>query len=144
LNFTGFLAPTYSNHTILADYDPLTCGLCEWTAISYEALPWEYSWTVPFDMEQLISFMGGPATTESRLDTMFIPGLKTTSVGTGGTNGIGTTLFNPDNEPSFATPFLYNYLQGRQYKSVLQSRQVLDQYYNTGPSGLPVIPMLVQ
>jgi hypothetical protein len=52
----------------------------------------------------LITFMGGPATTESRLDTMFIPGLKTTAVGTAGTNGIGTTLFNPGNEPSFATP----------------------------------------
>ena len=55
----------------------------------------EYSWTIPYDMETLISFMGGPQTTETRLDTMFIPGLKTTGTGTGGGNGIGTTLFNP-------------------------------------------------
>ena len=39
--------------------------------------------------------MGGPQTTETRLDTMFVPGLKTTGTGTGGGNGIGTTLFNP-------------------------------------------------
>jgi len=88
-------------------------------------------------MQTLITFMGGPATTESRLDTMFIPGLKTTAVGTAGTNGIGTTLFNPGNEPSFATPFLYNYLQGRQYKSVLRSRQTVNTYYSSSPSGLP-------
>ncbi len=63
LGFSGFLAPTYSNHTIQPNlpngsYTPLDCGECEWTAISYEALPWEYSWTVPFDMQTLISFMG--------------------------------------------------------------------------------------
>ncbi|KAK4991050.1 hypothetical protein LTR50_002130 [Elasticomyces elasticus] len=149
----------FANGTILAGYDPLSCGECEWTAICYEALPCnlalppypaptfgttpsnaqpgEYSWTVPFDMSTLISFMGGPTRTESRLDAMFLPGIKTTTVGSGGTNGIGSTLFNPGNEPSFATPFLYNYLRGRQWKSVLRSRQVVDQYYSTAPSGLP-------
>jgi putative alpha-1,2-mannosidase len=115
----------------------LTCGECEWSAIAYEALPWEYSWTVPFDMETLISFIGGPNATESRLDMMFKPGQRTTTVGAGGTNGIGDTLFNPGNEPSFATPFLYNYLPRKQWKSVLRSREVVDQYYTTSPSGLP-------
>ncbi|KAK5001505.1 hypothetical protein LTR60_007361, partial [Cryomyces antarcticus] len=133
LNYTGFLTPMYPNGTIQSGYDPLSCGACEWDAIAYEALPWEYSWTVPFDMETLISFIGGPARTESRLDAMFVPNLKTTAVGTGGTNGIGSTLFNPGNEPSFSTPFLYNYLQGRQYKSVQRSRETVNQYYTTGP-----------
>ncbi|KAK4951117.1 hypothetical protein LTR28_006897 [Elasticomyces elasticus] len=140
----------FANGTILAGYDPLSCGECEWTATCYEALPCnltlspypaptvgEYSWTVPFDMSTLISFMGGPTRTESRLDAMFLPGIKTTTVGSGGTNGIGSTLFNPGNEPSFATPFLYNYLRGRQWKSVMRSRQVVNQYYGTAPSGLP-------
>lgn len=88
-------------------------------------------------MATLISFMGGPSTTEARLDMMFKPGLKTTSVGSGGNNGVGTTIFNLGNEPSFFTPFLYNYLQGRQWKSVLRSREVVNQYYLAAPSGLP-------
>lgn len=41
------------------------------------------------------------------------------------------------NEPSFATPFLYNYLPGRQWKSVLRSRQTVDTYYSNTRSGLP-------
>ena len=41
------------------------------------------------------------------------------------------------NEPSFATPFLYNYLPRRQSKSVLRARQIINQYYSTSPSGLP-------
>ncbi|KAH6665156.1 glycosyl hydrolase [Halenospora varia] len=140
LNYTGFLAPLLANGTrepASSGYDPLGCGFCEAGGVAYEALPWEYSWTVPFDMETLIEFMGGPNATESRLDTMFIPGLRTNGVGVGGANGAGDSLFNPGNEPSFSTPLLYNYLQGRQYKTVLQTRSVVNMYYNDGPSGLP-------
>ena len=142
LNYTGFLAPTYSNLTVQPNeangsYTPLSCGECEWSAIAYEALPWEYSWTVPHDMATLITFMGSVQTTESRLDTMFVPSLKDSAVGTGGTNGVGTTIFNPGNEPSFATPFLYNYLGKRQWKSVMRGRDIVNEYYNTGPSGIP-------
>lgn len=38
LNFTGFLAPTYPNGSY-QDYDPLSCGACEWSSISYEGVP---------------------------------------------------------------------------------------------------------
>lgn len=136
-NATGFLAPTFPNNTILPAYDPTTCGECEWTAIAYEATPWEYTWSLPFDMATLITLMGGPAATERRLDTMFVPGLRTTSVGSGGTNTLGDALFNPGNEPSFGTPFLYNNLPRRQHRSVARARQTVDAFYGVGPSGLP-------
>lgn len=134
LNFTGFLAPKFANGSGVDGYDPATCGGCEWDSVTYEALPWEYSWTVPHDMETLITFMGGPNATEARLDVMFKPGFSA-SRGSDGTNGIGSTLFNPGNEPSFATPFLYNYLQGKQFKSVLHARETINTFYNAGPSG---------
>lgn len=87
-------------------------------------------------METLISFMGGLARSKARLDTTFIPELKTGAVGSGGTNGIGSTFFNPGNELSFSTPFLYNYPQGRHHKPVIRSREVVNQYYLDMPSGL--------
>ncbi|KAI0015442.1 alpha-1,2-mannosidase family protein-like protein [Xylariomycetidae sp. FL0641] len=134
LNFTGFLAPTYANGSI-QEYDPLSCGECEWSSISYEGVPWEYTWTIPFDMATLIDMMGGPAQAEARLDTMFVPGL--TGSDQGG-NSAGTTIFNPGNEPSFMTPFLYNYLAGgRQHRSVARSREVVDRYYGTERWGIP-------
>ncbi|EFR04110.1 glycosyl hydrolase [Nannizzia gypsea CBS 118893] len=137
LNYTGFLAPTWPNGSVTPGYDPLDCGECEWSSHSYEALPIEYGWTVPFDMKSLIKLMGGRETMERRLDQMFVPGLRMGDVGSGGTNTVGTTLFNPGNEPSFFTPFLYNYLPGRQWKSVLRLRDTVNSYYNTQPSGLP-------
>jgi putative alpha-1,2-mannosidase len=66
---------------------------------------------------------------------MFIPGLQDGSVGAG--NGAGTAIFNPGNEPSFGTPFLYNYLQGRQWKTVMRSRQIVNEYYSNGRDGVP-------
>lgn len=85
-------------------------------------------------MATLITLMGGPNTTESRLDTMFIPGLSESALGG---NSIGTMIFNPGNEPSFMTPFLYNYLGGKQYKSVQRVHEIIDGFYSTGRSGLP-------
>ncbi|KAL1962334.1 hypothetical protein VTN77DRAFT_9825 [Rasamsonia byssochlamydoides] len=135
LNFTGFLAPRFSNGTFnTSGYDPLYCGECEWSAISYEAVPWEYSFTVPHDMETLISFMGGPTTFESRLDLMFKPGVAVQNLGA---NGAGiTTLMNIGNEPDFMTPYLYNYIN-KQAKSVQQSRSLANQYYKDAPYGIP-------
>lgn len=46
------------------------------------------------------------------------------------------TIFNPGNEPSFGTPYLYNFV-GRQDLSVLRSRFVAKTYYHPTPDGLP-------
>jgi putative alpha-1,2-mannosidase len=108
---------------------------CSWSDVTYEGLPWEYSWTVPYDMETLISLMGGPLAAEARLDAMFMPGIASGGVGAG--NGAGTTIFNPGNEPSFGTPFLYNYIGRKQWKSVMRSREVVNQYYSNGRDGIP-------
>ena len=139
LNHTGFIAPRSANGSRDSEWIPEGCGGgCENGGYTYEALGWEYTWNVPHDMETLIEFSGGPNETEARLDTMFEPGLKGRGgVGEGDLNSAGDTLFNPGNEPSFATPFLYNYLPGRQWKSVKRSREIVNQYYHTGPSGLP-------
>ncbi|PTB41856.1 glycoside hydrolase family 92 protein [Trichoderma asperellum CBS 433.97] len=125
---SGFLGPRYPNGTMI------TIGPQD-ESYTTEGLPWEYTWTVPFDMQSLIEKMGGVDATEKRLDLMFVPNLRTTDLGVG--VGSGTTLFNPGNEPSFGTPFLYNYLPGRQYKAVNQSRVNIDENYFAGSNGLP-------
>jgi putative alpha-1,2-mannosidase len=45
LNYTGFMAPRFSDGAFnTSGYDPLLCGPCEMSAITYEAVPWgEYS-----------------------------------------------------------------------------------------------------
>ncbi|KAL0258506.1 hypothetical protein SLS55_006002 [Diplodia seriata] len=41
------------------------------------------------------------------------------------------------NEPSFATPFLYNYVPGNQWKTVNQSRAIVDTFYSDARNGYP-------
>ncbi|KAM0263166.1 hypothetical protein ACHAQJ_001321 [Trichoderma viride] len=127
-NTSGFLGPRDPNGTAIT-ISPQD------ESYTTEGLPWEYTWTIPFDMQELIEKMGGADATEKRLDLMFVPNLRTVDLGVG--VGSGTTLFNPGNEPSFGTPFLYNYLPGRQYKAVNQSRVNIDGNYFAGANGLP-------
>jgi putative alpha-1,2-mannosidase len=75
--FTGFLTPRNSSGAWVdpETYNPALCGGCEWSAITYEAVPFEYSFVVPHDMETLVQFMGGETEFERRLDYIVSLGL---------------------------------------------------------------------
>ncbi|KAK3680163.1 hypothetical protein LTR78_000540 [Recurvomyces mirabilis] len=134
-NFTGFLAPRLSTGEFnLSDYNPALCGGCEWSSITYEGTPFEYSFTVPHDMESLIQFMGGSSEFERRLDYIFMPNTSEQNLGANG-GGI-TTLMNIGNEPDFATPYEYNYIS-KQYKSVQRARELANQYFHDANYGVP-------
>ncbi|QSZ33934.1 hypothetical protein DSL72_005513 [Monilinia vaccinii-corymbosi] len=130
LGFNGFLVPR-SNAGFIKQ-DPLSCGGCYWGDAYYEALPWEYSFNMHHDMDTLVALSGGPSIFVDRLNIMFKPGINTS----GRSKGFNDTIFNPGNEPSFTTPYLYNYV-GRQDLSVMQSRYIAKSYYSAAPGGLP-------
>ncbi|KAI0095727.1 glycoside hydrolase family 92 protein [Nemania sp. FL0031] len=129
LNFTGFLGPRDTSGNWLSQ-DPLSCGGCYWGDAYYQGLPMEYSFNAHHDITHLISLSGGVDAFVARLETMFKPGLSS------GNSQFGYTLFNPGNEPSFATPYLFNFA-GRQDLSVYYSRSVARAYYAPTPGGLP-------
>lgn len=102
--------------------------------IAYEGVPWEYSFTIPHDMQTLIQFMGGSDMFERRLDHIFMPNTAEQDLGA---NGAGiTTIMNIGNEPDFATPYLYHYLK-KQAKSVNQTRALSDQFFKNAAYGIP-------
>jgi putative alpha-1,2-mannosidase len=84
----------------------------------------EHSFTIPHDMETLIEFMGGPDAFESRLDYIFQPNAFQQDLGAKGA-GI-SSIMNIGNEPDFATPYEYHYLN-KQAKSVQRSRGLANQ-----------------
>lgn len=75
----------------------------------------------------------GNVTFANRIDAMFTPGLNN---GSSGSATFKYTIFNPGNEPSFTTPYLFNFV-GRQDLSVKHARFVANAYYAPTPSGLP-------
>lgn len=105
----------------------------------YEATPWEYSFNPHHDIYTLINYTGGPEDFVRRLDTIFQPNLNPKGAGRFADNAAlssFSTIFNPGNEPSFASPYLFNFA-GRQDLSVQRSRYVAKTYYSTQPDGLP-------
>lgn len=134
--FTGFPGPRNTDGTWnVTAYDPLSCGTCGWDADIYEAKVWETAFSVaPHDMAKVIDLMGGDEAFIRRLDASFVPGLGTS---VGANNDAGSALFNPGNEPSFATPFLYNYIPGMHWKTVNQTRATVDAFYSDAPNGYP-------
>ncbi|KIW43590.1 uncharacterized protein PV06_04677 [Exophiala oligosperma] len=133
--FTGFLAPRLQNGQFnLSGYNPALCGGCEWDAITYEATPFEYSFVVPHDVETLVAFMGGAPSFEARLDYIFRPNTSQQNLGA---NGAGiTTIMNIGNEPDFATPYLYHYVN-KQHKSAQQSRSLANEFFHNSDYGVP-------
>ncbi|KKY21970.1 putative glycosyl family 92 protein [Phaeomoniella chlamydospora] len=130
LNFTGFLVPRYSNGTFDSSYDPLQCGGCYWADPYYQATAWEYLFSPIHDMAHLVQLTGGPEPFISKLSTIFTPGLTTSNP------AFNHTIINPGNEPSFASPYLFNYAN-RPDLSIQHSRFIARSYYSLSPSGLP-------
>ncbi|KAL8951448.1 MAG: hypothetical protein Q9222_002573 [Ikaeria aurantiellina] len=130
LNVSGFLMPRSPNGTFIRQ-DPLDCGGCYWGDDYYEALPWEYTFNVHHDIYTLIQYVGGADSFIRRLDITF-----QANQNPHGLPWFNSTIFNPSNEVSFTTPYLYHFA-GRQDLSVKQSRYIAKSYYNAGPSGLP-------
>ncbi|KAJ1309607.1 hypothetical protein OPQ81_006379 [Rhizoctonia solani] len=131
---TGFFGSKSARGVFDTSVNVTNCGGCSWSDLTYEGLIWEYSFNVPHDTAALIKLMGGPTAFERRLDVSFIEGF---SMGAGPANTAGTALYNPGNEPSFQTPFLYNYINGKQYKTVEKTRFIVNKYYSLARSGIP-------
>ncbi|KAF8610255.1 hypothetical protein BDV93DRAFT_517408 [Ceratobasidium sp. AG-I] len=131
---TGFFGSKSAQGLFNPSVNVTNCGGCSWSDLTYEGLIWEYSFNVPHDTAALIKLMGGPDAFERRLDASFVEGFST---GAGPANTAGTALFNPGNEPSFQTPFLYNYINGKQYKTVEKTRYIVNKYYSLARSGIP-------
>jgi predicted alpha-1,2-mannosidase len=115
---SGFLVPRNANGSFVAQ-DPKTCGGCYWGDAYYEDSAWIYSMNAIHDIAELKKRIGGDERFVDRLDKLF--DLK---------------IFNAGNEPGFTSPFLYNFVRGKQYKSVQRSRYI-GGLYNEGESGLP-------
>lgn len=129
LGFSGFLGPINENGTF-KNQDPLSCGGCYWGDDYYQGLPMEYSFNAHHDINKLIELSGGKDKFVARLEKLFEGGVSS------GNSQFNHTLFNPGNEPSFTSPYLFNYV-GRQDLSVKYSRYVANSYYAPTAAGLP-------
>ncbi|GGA03382.1 GH92 family glycosyl hydrolase [Dyella caseinilytica] len=100
-----------------------------WVANSFDEVEGnveQYTWMVPFDIPGLIHTLGGDAAVLPRLDT-FNAYLNA---------GSHSPHLWIGNEPSFATPWLYNWTS-RPDKTQALVRRIVNEQFTTAASGLP-------
>ncbi|KAF6840864.1 glycosyl hydrolase family 92 protein [Colletotrichum plurivorum] len=129
LGFSGFMGPRNADGSF-PPQDPLDCGGCYWAEAYYQATPWEYSFNAHHDVAHMVELSGGAQRYSDRLEKTFEPGQYK------GNGAFGNTIFNPGNEPSFGTPYLFNFVN-KQHLSVDRSRFVAKSFYKPAPNGLP-------
>lgn len=117
-NHSGFMVPRHADGSFVSQ-DPLSCGGCYWGDAYYEDNPWVYSLNAIHDVYTMKEYIGGDAKFVDRIDKLW-----------------DLHIFNAGNEPSFTSPYLYNFVKGAQWRSVERSRGI-GKLYNGGTSGLP-------
>jgi predicted alpha-1,2-mannosidase len=88
----------------------------------------QYTWMVPYDLENVIQAVGGADTASTRLDLYFSRYYQ------GGPQS--GPYFAIANEPSFGNPWIYNWT-GRPWRTQEVVRKTLHDLFSPGPEGLP-------
>jgi len=92
---------------------------CWWCVFLYEGTSWEYSFSIPHDIPEVIRKSGGKDAFHKRLDTFFDEG-----------------FYNVANEPSFLTPCLYHWI-GRPDLSSERIYSIITENFNASRKGIP-------
>jgi predicted alpha-1,2-mannosidase len=108
-------------------------------AYTTENNAYTYNWDVQHDLQGLVELMGGPRAAEAKLDELFRADLGRSkydffSVFPDSTGMVGQ--FSMGNEPSFATPYIYNHL-GAPWKTQKRVRQLLETWFTDTALGIP-------
>jgi len=111
----GFMRPKHEDGSWVSPFDPTTDSISNGFT---EANAWIYTWFVPQNVPALVELVGGPDAFVQKLDAFF------------------AEYFDPSNEPSFHTPYLYNWA-GRPDKAQERVHDVLTQRFDATPDGLP-------
>lgn len=110
-SYKGFVQPRNADGSFnFTHYDPFSCFGCYWGDDEYEGKPVEYGFAVPHDIKGLIELIGDNQTFITRINDLYpLHGEKIADVG---------------NEPSFLTPFLFNFVQ-EQWRTVELTRYIM-------------------
>ena len=117
---TKFIQPKNSDGSWFAEFDPLAGANFAHNPGYIEGNAWQYLFMVPHDINGLKKLMGGNKKFEARLDELF-----------------EKDQFDMANEPDFAYGYLYNFIQGKEYKASEKIHELIATYYKNASDGIP-------
>ena len=117
---TKLLRPKHANGTWYAPFNPESGANFEENVGYIEGNAWQYVYMVTHDVKGMIKMMGGEKAFEKQLDYIFDNG-----------------QYDMANEPDIAYPYLYNYIKGSEWKTQKRVHDLIEQYFQNKPAGLP-------
>jgi len=117
---TGMLRPRYADGNFYEDFDPLQGKNFEPVVGFVEGTAWQYRFYVPHDIPGLIKELGGRQFFIDELQTCFDSG-----------------HYDVANEPDITYPFLFNYVDGEEWRSQHQIDRIIKKHYTIFPGGIP-------
>jgi predicted alpha-1,2-mannosidase len=135
----GFMWPKDSEGKWIEPFDPKFAGGMGGRAYTTENNAYTYNWDVQHDVQGVVELMGGKSAAETKLDELFRTELGRSkyeffSVFPDSTGMVGQ--YSMGNEPSLATPYLYNHL-GAPWKTQKRIRQLLEAWFTDTLLGIP-------
>ncbi len=117
---TGMLRPRMPDGSWLEPFDP-EAGKNFEPVIGYvEGNAWQYRFYVPHDIKGLIGLMGGGDRFVEALQTCF-----------------DSNNYDMANEPDITYPFLFNYVDGEEWRTQRTVRQLIRKHFTDSPGGIP-------
>ncbi len=116
----GLLRPVKENGEFFEPFDPLMGENFEPSHGFHEGTSWNYSFSLPHAIPNLIELSGGARVFESRLEKSFTD-----------------SLFDMTNEPDIGYPWYFNYIKGSEWKTQKYIRDCIRNYFSTEAGGLP-------
>jgi len=92
-----------------------------------EGNAWQYTFLVPHDVPGLIETFGGPREFINKLDSLFVTKGDLGETAADVTGLIGQ--YAHGNEPSHHVAYMYNFVEGQQYKCAEKVRTIMDSLY---------------
>lgn len=135
----GFMWPKDSEGNWIEPFDPKFSGGMGGRDYTTENNAYTYNWDVQHDFAGLAEIMGGRKAAETKLDELFSTELGRSKYEFFSTFPDSTAMvgqFSMGNEPSMATPYVYNHL-GTPWKTQKRIRQLLDYAFTDTLSGIP-------
>lgn len=117
---TKMLRPRVDGGTFYDKFDPELGKNFEANVGFVEGNAWQYRFYVPHDTKGLIELLGG--------ETVFLEELQTC---------FDSLHYDAANEPDITYPFLFNFIQGEEWRTQKTVQQLIQKYYKNTPDGLP-------
>ncbi|WP_299666598.1 GH92 family glycosyl hydrolase [uncultured Polaribacter sp.] len=119
-NNLKLLRPQNPDRTWYKLFDPLAGANFTKNEGFIEGNAWQYTFMVAHDTKGLIKLMGGKKAYSHQLQKVF-----------------DTHQFDMANEPDMGYPYLFNYINGEEWRSQKKVKELVRTYFQNKPAGLP-------